>query len=262
MPLDWIDVKPLSFNVLLLLERVQLSWFPGWVPESELGLALRANPIVEWYLRHKCPELDSWLDGVIASAGSEPLEPGQIRLAEETILRAINDLVVYALDPQIYDTRPFLEWDSRELTGLVDFTGLTAIDVGSGTGRLAFVAAQKAQAVYAVEPVGNLRHFIRQKADRLGVRNLFPVDGLITQIPFQDSFADVTMCGFVFGDHLQAEHDELVRVTKPGGMVILCPGNVDRDTQAHDFLVAQGYQWSRFEAPGDGIKRKYWKSVG
>jgi hypothetical protein len=25
--------------------------------------------------------------------------------------------------------------------------------------------------------------------------------------------------------------------------------------------VDQGFAWSRFEEPGDGIKRKYWKTV-
>ena len=34
MPVNWIDVTVLSFNTLLLLERVQLSWFPGWLPED------------------------------------------------------------------------------------------------------------------------------------------------------------------------------------------------------------------------------------
>ena len=37
MPLNWYDVADVSFNALLLLERVQLSWFPGWVPEPELA---------------------------------------------------------------------------------------------------------------------------------------------------------------------------------------------------------------------------------
>jgi len=48
MPLNWIDVTTLSFNNLLVLERAQLSWFPGWVPEAELVIALQANPTVEW----------------------------------------------------------------------------------------------------------------------------------------------------------------------------------------------------------------------
>jgi hypothetical protein len=43
---------------------VQLSWFQGWVPEKELAIALQANPVVEWYMRHKCPDLNAWLDRV------------------------------------------------------------------------------------------------------------------------------------------------------------------------------------------------------
>jgi len=47
MTVNWIDVSNLSFNTLLLLERVQLSWFPSWLPEEELAIALSANPTVE-----------------------------------------------------------------------------------------------------------------------------------------------------------------------------------------------------------------------
>jgi len=48
MPVHWIDVSDLSFLTLLLLEQVQLSWFPGWLPEDRLAIALKANPAVEW----------------------------------------------------------------------------------------------------------------------------------------------------------------------------------------------------------------------
>ena len=75
------------------------------------------------------------------------------------------------------------------------------IDIGSGTGRLALVAAEKAHAVFAVEPVANLRRYIKEKAQREGYHNVFTVDGLITELPFPDGFADVTMGGHVFGDH-------------------------------------------------------------
>lgn len=43
MPREWMDVSHLSFNTLLLLEQVQLSWLPGWLPENDLRIALRAN---------------------------------------------------------------------------------------------------------------------------------------------------------------------------------------------------------------------------
>ena len=209
---DWLDVTDLPFNSLLLLERVQLSWFPGWVPEHELGTALRANPAVEWYLRHKCPEIGAWLDGVM-SAASTSHDAASARDAEETVMRSINDLLVCAVDPASYDARPFLDWDSRELTELVDFTGKTVIDVGSGTGRLALVAA----AVFAVEPIGNLRRFLVEKVRRQGHSNVYPADGLVTDVPFPNGFADVTMGGHVFGDDPEAEVREVLRVTKPGG---------------------------------------------
>ncbi len=223
-----------------------------------MALALQANPVVEWYLRHQCPEVAPWLDqlgAVVVDAG----DPRAVRAAELSILRKMNDWLVYVTDPAIYDAQPFLGWDSGELASLVDFTGKIVLDVGAGTGRLAFVAAPTAQVVYCVEPVENLRRYIRKKVRDIDLCNVYAVDGLITEIPFPDGFADVTMGGHVFGDEPEAERSELERVTKLGGMVILCPGNNDQDNEAHQVLMSHGYQWSRFIEPQDGRKRKYWK---
>jgi SAM-dependent methyltransferase len=262
MTVNWIDVSNLSFNTLLLLERVQLSWFPGWLPEEELAIALQANPIVEWYLCHKCPELIPWLDKLLAAHpfASAPNEE-RIRQAEINILNCINDLVVYTVDPSLYDAQPFLGWASNELRSLTDFSGKIVIDIGSGTGRLAFIAAESASTVFAVEPVANLRLYIKQKALAQNLRNVFPVDGLITDLPFPSCFADITMGGHVFGNHPKAEYDEMKRVTKPGGMLILCPGTSQSENKAHEFLLTHGFPWSEFEEPGAGMVRKYWKVV-
>ena len=94
-----------------------------------------------------------------------------------------------------------------------------------------------------------------------GDGNVYVVDGLITDLPFPDGFADLTIEGHVFGDYPEEEHSEMVRVTRRGGMVVHCPGNVDRDNEWHRFLVSRGYEWSRFEEPGEGMVRKYWKTV-
>ena len=263
MPLDWLDVSHLSFNTLLLLEQVQLTWLPGWLPEQELGLALRANPVVEWYMRHKCPQISGWLDRVIAAVpGDAPADPAQVRQAEVSVLASMTDLVVYALDPAVYDAQPFLGWDTDELLSVTDFTAKTVIDVGAGTGRLALAVAGQARAVFAVEPVANLRAYLKNKARAMGLHYVYPVDGLITDIPFPAQAADVTMSGHVFGEDLDTEYQELLRVTTAGGMIILCPGNSDKDNDAHRFLLDRGFDWSRFEEPHDGWKRKYWRTVG
>jgi SAM-dependent methyltransferase len=202
------------------------------------------------------------VDRVLAQPPADGIySPGEVRAAEIAVLAALEDLLVYALDPAIYDRLPFLGWDSAELTGLVDFTGKTVVDVGAGTGRQTFVAAERSSAVFAVEPVGNLRRYLREKAKRLGHANIYPVDGLITAIPFPARFADVVMSGHTYGDAPEVEIAELERVAKPGGMVILIPGNNDIDNEAHRRLVNHGYDWARFEEPGDGAKRKYWKRL-
>ncbi|RKZ08576.1 hypothetical protein DRQ25_08740 [Candidatus Fermentibacteria bacterium] len=262
MPADWMDVSSLSFNTLMLLERVQLSWFPGWVPEAQLAVALRANPNVEWYLRHKCPELNEWLDDLMVKEDVyQPPGPEEIRRAEIDIMKSINDLIVYVVSPDVYDSQPFLKWNPDELTSLVDFSGKKVVDIGSGTGKIAFIAAAKAKVVYAVEPVSNLRLYLRDKAVDRGLKNIFVLDGLIASIPFEDKFADITICGYVFGDDPNDELQEMLRITKPGGMVILCPGNDDHDNDKHGFLVKNGFEWSRFEEAGVRLVRKYWKEI-
>lgn len=261
MALDWIDVAPLSFNNMLLLESVQLSWFPGWLPEPELAVALRPNPAVEWYFRHKCPAIAPWVDQVLARPDDrQPTGADRVRQAELAVLKSVEDLLVYAIDPAIYDALPFLGWDDSELTDLVDFTGKTVLDVGAGTGRLAFAAAAAgAGAIYAVEPVANLRAYLKARARARGVENFYPVDGLITDIPFTAGFADITLGGHVFGDFPEQEIAELERVTRPGGWIVLCPGNCDTDSRDHNILTAHGFEWRAFIEPPTDRVRKYWK---
>ncbi len=256
----WMDTSNLSFNSLLLLERVQLSWISG-VPEQEMALALRANPVVAWYLQHKCPQLSSWIDD-LATIQFDTLDPDEVYAAEQTIMQSINDWLVYVVDPSIYDQQPFLGWDSAELFELADFTGRVVADVGSGTGRLAMLAAARARFVFAIEPVENLRAYLKEKARRSGFRNIFALDGLATDIPFPDQFFDITMGGHVFGDAPELEIWEFERVTRPGGKVILCPGNPDVDNAAHQALVDHQYHFARFEEPQSGWVRKYWKVLG
>jgi len=260
MTINWINTEKLSFNNLLLLESIQLSWMPGHVPEEDLAIGLCANPVIDWYLRKKCPQLIPWLDKLM-HVSAELLTTERIYQAEQAVLKTINDWLVYVIDPAIYDKLEFLKWDDDEIHKLIDFTNLIVLDIGAGTGRLTFTAAPEAKVVFAVEPVENLRLYIKEKARKLGMKNINAVDGLITEIPFPDDFSEITMGGFVFGEVPEKECIEMERVTRPCGMVILCPGNADQDTPAHETLVNRGYNWSRFEAPGDGWKRKYWKKV-
>jgi SAM-dependent methyltransferase len=261
MPVNWINVKPLSFNVLLLLERTQLSWLPGWLPEEPLAVALHANPAVRWYLENKDPDIKPWVEA-LCSQHPPVDDPAVIRTAEETIMASLNDLLTYAVAPQTYADQEFLTYADDELLSLTDFAGKIVIDLGAGTGRLTFIAAKAgAKAVFAVEPVENMRHYIREEARKLGVSTVYTVDGLITRIPFYDNFADVVMGGHVFGDAMPEELAECVRVVRPGGMIIFCPGSAAQEGEHHDFLIDHGFAYADFVEPPDLPVRKYWKQM-
>ncbi len=260
MSVKWIDTTKLSFKSLLLLERWQIELLSKRSFGKDFAVAIKANSEVEWFLRHKCPEISGWLDKVLTVeiVGNNSKDA---RKAELVILDELNDWLTYAIDPAIYDNQSFLKWDSAELLNLVDFSGKVVLDIGSGTGKLAFLVADKIKTIYAVEPVENLRHWMKNKAQEKKLNNFYVVDGFIESLPFSDGFADIAMSGHVFGDNLEEENQELERVVKKGGMIIHCPGNNDEDNETHQFLVSHGYKWSKFEEPDDGVKRKYWKIV-
>ena len=258
--LGWMDVSDLSFNSLLLLEKMQVDYLDKLdIPEEDLFIALENNSAVEWYIRKQSERLNSWIDKLKDNFSNKEYSSDRIRKAEIEVMENMNDWLVYVVDPEVYDNQKFLEWDSNELINVVNFKDKTVIDLGAGTGRLTFVAAEKAKSVFAVEPIANLRNYLKKKAKRLDYDNVYPVDGLIEDIPFPDDFADVITGGHVFGDYFDREYNELMRVIKPGGMVILCPGNNDVDNERHEYLVSKGFKWSSFQEPGDGMKRKYWK---
>jgi SAM-dependent methyltransferase len=258
----WIDVEDISFNSLLLLERVQLSWLAKINNiEKDLGIALNNNTVVLWYIINKCPEISGFITKAVSSVKDRQFSEEEIRESEKKVLNKINDWIVYVIKPKIYDQQPFLAWDSNELTDIANFKDKVVLDIGAGTGRLALVVAKEAKAVYAVEPVSNLRYYLKEKAKKLGIGNLYVVDGVIEDIPFESNFADIVMAGHVVGDDIKKEIDELRRVAKDAGQIVLCPGNSDKDNSIHDYLIEQGFSWGRFMQPRDGMKRKYWIEI-
>ncbi len=142
------------------------------------------------------------------------------------------------------------------------------IDGGAGTGRVALEAAQTGSQVFAVEPIARLRQFIRQKATKTGLKNLFVVDGFLHDIPLPDGFADVLITSQAIGWRLEDELKEIERVVKKDGFII------HRSSTTKDKIEIQGhedlhscltstkwqYEFARYEEP-DGWKIKYWKQV-
>jgi SAM-dependent methyltransferase len=259
--LGWLDVSEINFNALLLLEPLHAAYLAGRQASQAMGTSLAAHPAVRWYLVQIHPPIQSFIDGCLALAQRDPA-PKALRDAELAVLNSMHDWLIYILDPERYDQLAFLGWVDQSLLGMADFRDKIVLDIGSGTGRLAFTVAPLARAVYAVEPVANLRRFLWHKRARLGLENVYPSDGTLTQIPFPVNFADILMAGHVFGEDFDAEYNEMIRVVKHSGMILLHPGtNAQSEDDAHQFLITKGFDFNTFDEPGDGLKRKYWKTV-
>jgi len=246
--MKWINPNDYSFNAFLLFERFQINMIfkdGDWhkqAPQDKkekwarhMGIALSANPSVLWYLQRRAPECADIIKSLAANA-PKIADASEVREAENNLLMGVQDFVIYTTPEVMADSLEWIVgWDKNQLFDLVDLTGKTVLDIGAGTGRLTFAAAEKAAWVYASEPVGTMREFMRDKIKRERIKNVRVLDGLVTEIPFPDNIFDVVMSGHVVGDDYEAEVAELTRVCKNGGWLVDCRGDsIDEGKDLND----------------------------
>ena len=250
MPLGWINPEEYSFNSFLLMERFQIRLMlksGGWRNDKTkwrycMGVALNANPIVMWYLKRRCPECAALVDEIAANAPTLT-DAAEIRKAEEYALVSVEDHVIYTTPERMAKQCDFIRgWNKERLFELADLTGKIVLDVAAGSGRLTFAAAEKAAWVYASEPAGTLREFMREKIIREGIQNVRVLDGFASELPFPDNTFDVVMSDHFCSDDYDAETAELSRVCKSGGWMLHCPGDAIGDLKLDPKKVARGWE--------------------
>ncbi len=185
--------KKITFEVedLFLLEGFQIGYLPNRLPEQELAAVLWAYPVIKRFLVKKHPPIADFIERIMAQFGPVT-DPQALVEFGDRVVWSIADLLIYNKFPEVYDTQAFHNWDFHEaITSITPLENKVVIDGGAGTGRVALEAAQASSQVYAVEPIACLRQFIREKAAKTGLKNLFVVDGFLHDIPLPDGFADV-----------------------------------------------------------------------
>jgi ubiquinone/menaquinone biosynthesis C-methylase UbiE len=105
-------------------------------------------------------------------------------------------------------------------------------DLGTGTGRIAFLVAPIVRHVYGIEPVGGMLRVSESKKHSLGVKNVDFLPGEHKEIPLPDNSIDLIIEGWSFlrafyctDPEWQAEFkaivSEMKRILRPNGAVIL-----------------------------------------
>lgn len=263
MALNWINVEEFSFNSLFMLEKFQIRMLLGYFKNNSrvVGIALKYNPEVVWYLVHRCPECNDIIKKIIEEAPNVN-EKAEVRKCEIAIMRSIEDFVIYAY-PELMDThcKFIYGWNKERLFELTDFTNKVVLDVGAGNGRLAFAVAERAKEVYACEPVSSLREYMRDKIVRDGISNVRVVDGTSFSLPYPDDTFDIVMSGHVVGDDYEKELAELTRVVKHGGWILDCPGEDDREDVLSQELDDRGWEWFYYTSKFGGDVYRYRKQI-
>ena len=251
----------LKVEDLYLLEPFQIDTLKSMAPEQEFAAVLFAYPNIKKFLINKHPPIADYIKGVQDKHGPA-VNKKELTDFRDRFLWEIAILLIYDKYPEIYDKRVILGWDLKDITSVVSLKDKIVIDVGAGTGRVAFKVVKDAGIVFAVEPCANLRQFIRKKAIKNNISNLFVIDGFLHEIPLPQGYADVLITSNAIGWKLEDELKEIERIVKPGGYVIHlgCSPDLDDPFKQHLTKPEWHYNYSEYKKNKD-IIRKYWKQI-
>lgn len=101
--------------------------------------------------------------------------------------------------------------------------GMDVLDVAAGTGNVATRAAEKGATVTASDLTPELFDAGRRRADEAGVVIADWVEADVEALPFEDASFDRVLSSFgaMFAPRHKVAADELVRVLRPGGTLVM-----------------------------------------
>ena len=212
----------LEVEDLFLLEAFQIKAILHKAPKRELAAVLHAYSDILRFLITKNPPSSSFITEIMKEYGPA-LDQEQLN---EFIDRLVWDewMAFYLLrnkHPEEVDYQPRLVWFLEEITSITPLDDKVVIDVGAGTGNIAFDVVNSSRVVFALEPVTSLREFMRKKAKKEGTTNLFVIDGFLHEIPLPEDSVDVliTSNAITYGPFVD-ELEEIERIVKPDGYAI------------------------------------------
>ncbi|HUR97596.1 MAG TPA: class I SAM-dependent methyltransferase, partial [Pyrinomonadaceae bacterium] len=116
-----------------------------------------------------------------------------------------------------------IEKGAEEFVARLDIKpGMKVLDVATGTGNLALPAARAGADVTGIDIAPNLIEQAIERAKSQGIEAKFEV-GDAEALPYEDNSFDlvITMFGAMFAPRPDVTAAELIRVTKPGGLIAM-----------------------------------------
>lgn len=270
MSYHWIHAENYTMDTFLLFDRWVIRYIMADNPwynnetrdyKTDMAKALYRYPYIRDFCMRKAPECTAFMNRLAGIDVGDPDE-NETRAAETAVLSALETFVVYAY-PEVMEQVNYIRcWNPQRLYDLVDLNRKIVLDVGAGTGRLAFAAAKLAKRIYASEPCDVLREYMRDKIREQQIANMKVLDGEARSLPYEDSSFDVVLSGHVIGDFYDEEIAELTRVVKSGGFLVCCNGDDEfRRERPDGELVSRGFEFFAYESSAGGIVYNYRKQV-
>ena len=242
---------------LFLLEPHQIACLSQRAPRGALAAVLREYPKLVRFFSVRHPPIEPFLSDLLHAAPSLEMELAE---CEDRLLWELADLIVYQRDPAMYDSTTVSAWSRAALREAEPLEDRVVADVGAGTGQVTFAVAPIAETVFAVEPVTALRAYVRDKAARGGLENVFVMDGLLSAVPLPAGTVDVLLTQRAIGWDLASEIAEVERVVRPGGVALHLTGMpfpLD-DDPLHQRLLGGGYEQGSYD-DGEALYCKYFR---
>lgn len=118
------------------------------------------------------------------------------------------------------------------ILGFCDFKGKKILDIGAGIGRSTIRFARLASEIYALDKNEDLLGELKENARESSVLDKIKiVVGDAQELDFPDGSFDIVHCVWTLQsvDNLEAAIKEMVRVTRPGGVIIIALSSGEGD---------------------------------
>ena len=205
----------------------------GVVSPSIAGRAFASDESGEAREQPPCPDLAARIEHALppddraafARARQQSYSDDERVEARETLLKRLFWEVTYWKTPDDYDRLTAGEQVHLGALDIARVDGAVVLDAGAGAGRMTLPLARRARLVYALDAAPPLLHLLERKLAAAHLRNVELLRGLFRRIPLPDDSVDAAIACSAFGP--QEAHggqrglDELQRVTRPGGRIVI-----------------------------------------